>query len=310
MYRQKNQTQNLVKNFLTDQNVTMLLEIIMDEDFMQVQTPDVIDATKFVFSNNIRGFYENEKVNAHDLIDLNKQYIMLILRHVKSDLIKKAPSIEKKQPQQRVTFEEIQNDKRSQFERDLNAKQSDFTSAMTVPVPPVPKFRDDAQDESAVEMELAIKQMTEQRKYDVDQIANSFTGSSFAPPQETSINNEKIRRPIIKQIIPTQPQQPHPQQQHQPQPHQQKNQGIKYIKIENAEAQLDEKSIVDLTKTYDDLSFEKNIFSKLKKVDDTTLISNLQNEVKELGAKVDTIKQNIDEINRNIFKMLEMQINR
>lgn len=265
----------------------MLLEIIMDDDFMQVQPPDVIDATKFVFYNNIRGFYENENSNAHDLIDLNKQYIMLILRHVKSDLIKKAPSIEKKQPQQRVTFEEIQNDKRSQFERDLNARQSEFTSAMTPPVPPVPKFSDNAQDESAVEMELAIKQMTEQRKYDVEQIANSFTGQTLVPPQETSINNEKFRRPIVKQTN-----QPTPQQLQSPQ----RNPGLRYIKIENAEAQLDDSAIVDLTKRDDDASFERNIFSKLKKVDDSTLLSNLQNEVKELGSKVDAINSDIGKI--------------
>jgi hypothetical protein len=282
MYQQRQQKQNTMQNFLTEQNASMLLEIIMDDDFMQVQPPDVIDATKFVFYNNIRGFYENEKSNAHDLIDLNKQYIMLILRHVKSDLIKK-PAIKSKQ-QQHVTFEDIQNDRRSQFERDLNARQSDFTSAMTPPVPPVPKFSDDAQDESAVEMELAIKQMTEQRKYDVDQISNSFTGKNIAAPQETSINNEKFRRPIIKQTIPSQPQ---------------RNPGLRYIKIENAEAQLDDAVIVDLSKRDADASFERNIFSKLKKVDDSTLLSNLQNEVKDLGAKVETI-------NRDISKILEL----
>jgi len=287
MYRQK---QSSVQGFLTEQNATLLLEIIMDEGFMQVQPPEVIDATKFVFYNNIRGFYENEKSNANDLIELNKQYIMLILRHVQSDLIKKPPPVKTKQ---RVTFEEIQNDRRSQFERDLNARQSDFTSAMMPPVPPVPKFSDDAQDESMVEMELAIKQMTEQRKYDVDQIANSFTGKNLVPPQETSINNEKFRRPIIKQSNQPPPQQP------QTQPQNQKNQGIRYIKIENAEAQLDESAIVDLTKRGDDASFERNIFSKLKKVDEATLLSNLQTEVKELGAKVETI-------NRDISKILDL----
>jgi hypothetical protein len=283
MYRQKQPT---VSNFLTEQNVAMLLEIILDEDIMRNRSSDVIDATKFVFYNNIRGFYENEKSNAPDLVELNKQYIMLILRHAKRDLINKPPPVNTSK--QRVTFEEIQNDKRSQFERDLNARQSEFTSAMTTPVPPVPKFSDADQDEPLSEMELAIKQMTEQRKYDVEQIANSFTGNALAPPVETSINNEKFRRPIVKQTN-------QPQQQQQP--------GIRYIKIENAEAQLDEAAIVDLSKREDDnLSFERNIFSKLKKVDDSTLISNLQNEVKELGAKVDTI-------NRDIGKILDLLSN-
>jgi hypothetical protein len=283
MYRQKQLT---VPNFLTEQNVSMLLEIILDEDFMQVQSSDVIDATKFVFYNNIRGFYENEKANVPDLVELNKQYIMLILRHVKSDLINKPPPVNTSK--QRVTFEEIQKDKRSQFERDLNARQSEFTSAMTLPVPPVPKFSDAAQDEPLSEMELVIKQMTEQRKYDVEQIANSFTGNTLAPPEETSINNEKFRRPIINPGM---------------QPQSQQNPGVRYIKIENSEAKLDDAAIVDLTKKEDDSSlFERNIFSKLKKVDDSAVLSNLQNEVKELGAKVETI-------NRDISKILDLLSN-
>jgi hypothetical protein len=295
MYRQKQQT---VPIFLTEQNVSMLLEIILDEDFMQVQSSDVIEATKFVFYNNIRGFYENEKANVPDLVELNKQYIMLILRHVKSDLINKPPPVNT--TKQRVTFEEIQKDKRSQFERDLNARQSEFTSAMTLPVPPVPKFSDAAQDEPLSEMELAIKQMTEQRKYDVDQITNSFTGNTLAPPEETSINNEKFRRPIIKPGM--QPQTPQPQPQTK-QPQSQQPPGIRYIKIENAEAKLDDAAIVDLTKKDDDSSsFERNIFSKLKRVDDSTVLSNLQNEVKELGAKVETI-------NRDISKILDLLSN-
>jgi len=295
MYRQK---QSTVPIFLTEQNVSMLLEIILDEDFMQVQSSDVIEATKFVFYNNIRGFYENEKANVPDLVELNKQYIMLILRHVKSDLINKPPPVNT--TKQRVTFEEIQNDKRSQFERDLNARQSEFTNAMTLPVPPVPKFSDAAQDEPLSEMELAIKQMTEQRKYDVDQITNSFTGNTLAPPEETSINNEKFRRPIIKPGM--QPQTPQPQPQSK-QPPSQQPPGIRYIKIENTEAKLDDAAIVDLTKKEDDsASFERNIFSKLKKVDDSTVLSNLQNEVKELGAKVETI-------NRDISKILDLLSN-
>jgi len=285
MYQQHNPT--LLRNFLTEKNVAMLLEIILDEDFMQVQSSQVIDSTKFVFYNNLRGFYENEKANAQNLVELNKQYIMLILRHVKSDLINKPQLIEKKPPQQRVTFEEIQNDKRSQFERDLNARQSEFTSAMTLPVPPVPKFSDAAQDEPLSEMELAIKQMTEQRNYDVEQITSSFTSSTLAPPMETSVNNEKFRMPKPQSRQPQSPQ----------------IQGIRYIKIENAEAQIDDGAIVDLTKRDDESSsFERNIFSKLKKVDEATLISNLQNEVKELGAKVEMI-------NRDVSKILDLLSN-
>jgi len=285
-YMNKTQQMNpkSIQNFLTEQNVNMLVDIIMDEDVMRTQPTEVIKETEAIFYNNIRGFYENEKANAYDLFDLNKQYMLLILRRVKSDLIKKPEVVAKRQ--QHVTFEDIQSDRRSQFERDLTARQSEFTSAMTLPVPPVPKFSDAAQDEPLSEMELAIKQMTEQRNYDVEQITNSFTVNALAPPMETSVNNDKFKKPQIK-----------PQQ----------NQGVRYIKIEKNEAIIDDASIVDLSKQDADSTFERNIFNKLKRVDDTTV---LQNEVKELRLNVDTIKHNIEAINRNIAKMLEMLTNR
>lgn len=238
-----------VNSFGTEQNVRLLLEIIMDEDIVQQQPREAVNQIQTVFYNNLRGFYENHKNTYPTLVELNKQYILLILRFVQNEIVK--PVIKK---QQRVTFEDIQNDRRSQFERDLNARQSEFTSAMTTPVPPIPKFSDAAQDEPFSEMELAIKQMTEQRKYDVEQITNSFTGKNLAPPTETSVNNEKFRT---------------------------SQQKIRYIKIEPTDIKLDEKAIVDLDS-------EKNIFAKLKKVDEMAI---LQNEMRELRAKVDALSE-------------------
>jgi hypothetical protein len=264
-----NPNQKNIQSFLTVQNVTMLLEIIMDDNLMKIQSHDVIDATKFVFHNNIRGFYENEKSNAHDLVDLNKQYIILILRHVKNVLFVKS--------NQHVTFEDIRNDRRSQFDRDLNARQSEFTNAITPPVPPVPKFCDDAQDESSIEMGYAIQQMTEQRNYDVEQIAHNTNKFSPIPPptQNSSFNNEKFIRPIVN----------HGNNQTQG--------GVRYIKIDTSEAQMDDNLIVDLTKRENESSFEKNIFSKLKKVDEITI---LQSEMRELRATVDAMAEDIKKL--------------
>jgi len=229
-----------VNSFGSEQNVRLLLEIIMDEEIVQQQPREALNKIQTVFYNNLRGFYENHKNTYPTLVELNKQYILLILRFVHNEIVK--PVMKK---HQRVTFEDIQNHKRSQFEQELNAKQTEFTGAMTRPVPPVPKFSDDTPDDSFVEMELAIKQMTEQRKYDVEQITNNYL-----PP-------------------------PHQQKQLK------KNPGIRYITIEPSEAQLDPSAIVDLDS-------EKNIFAKLKKVDELAV---LQNEVRELRAKVDALTE-------------------
>jgi len=227
-----------VNSFGSEQNVRLLLEIIMDEDIVQQQPIEAIKQIQTVFYNNLRGFYENHKTTYQTLVELNKQYILSMLRFVQNEIVK---PVMKKQ-HQRVTFEDIQNHKRSQFEQDLNAKQSEFKGAMTRPVPPVPKFSDDTPDDSFVEMELAIKQMTEQRRYDVEQITNNYL-----PPD--ALKNQK--------------------------------QGIRYITIEPTEAVIDATAIVDLDS-------EKNIFTKLKKVDELAV---LQNEVRELRAKVDALSE-------------------
>jgi hypothetical protein len=250
-----------VTSFGSEQNVRLLLEIIMDEEIVQQQPLEAVNQIQTVFYNNLRGFYENHKNTYSTLMEFNKQYILLMLRFVHNEIVKPVITpflFEKsngsmrienaqryKKQQQRVTFEDIQNHKRSQFEQELNAKQSEFTGAMTRPVPPVPKFSDDTPDDSFVEMELAIKQMTEQRKYDVEQITNNY----LPPPQQQ------------KQL--------------------KKNQGIRYITIEPTEATIDPTAIVDLDS-------EKNIFTKLKKVDELAV---LQNEMRELRAKVDALTE-------------------
>jgi hypothetical protein len=311
--------ENSSQNFLSKQNVGMLLDIIMDGDIFKNQPTEVLNATEGVFYNNINGFYKNSKKDSYSLIDLNKQYIMLILKYVESDLIRndtirndtirndtirndtirndtirndtirndtiRNDTIQKPR-QQKVTFEDIQNDRRSQFDKDLNAKQSDFTSAMTRPVPPVPKFSDTNIDEPISEMELAIKQMTEQRKYDVEQITQNFGGKTIAPPIQTSINSVTVN-----------------------------SQDRHYIKIDKQDATFDATKIIDL-ETEDDASFEKNLFSKLhfhkhpvssatslsqslEKEDNNSILSKLQQNVFDL-------RQNMETVNRDIVKILEL----
>jgi hypothetical protein len=108
--------------------------------------------------------------------------------------IKIHPEEPLKQP---ITFEDIQNDRMSLFEKEFNKKQDEFTNAMTLQVPPVPKFSDTL-DEPISEIELEIKRIKEQRNYDIEIINNTNKNSNTAvdenwlKPQETSIKNEKL----------------------------------------------------------------------------------------------------------------------
>jgi len=129
---------------------------------------------------------------------MNKKYILLILNHIKKNYPNNMPNkikiyndSETKEP---ITYEEIQNEKKTQFETDLMKRQQEFTNAMSLQVPEVPDFKDNFTDEPINEMEKMIKEMTAKRNYDVEQINNSYQKNSdqWLKSQETSIKNEKF----------------------------------------------------------------------------------------------------------------------
>jgi hypothetical protein len=69
---------------------------------------------------------------------------------------------------------------------------------MALPVPPVPKFSDNLEDGPISEIDKAIKELTSQRNYDVEQISRSNNNNlnsntdNWLKPQETSVKNDKL----------------------------------------------------------------------------------------------------------------------
>jgi len=194
--------------FLHNDNIKILWDVIFDEDIIKRQTKEFQENIFQLFMNNVKGFYDVESKNRTSLVDMNKKYILLILNHANKNIQKmgmteykkiKILDEEPKNGNELITYEEIQNDRRSQFDKDLNKRQDDFTSSMTLQVPPVPKFSDKLDDEPISEMEKAIQEITAQRNYDVEQINrnnnNSITTSNvdnWLKPQETSVKTDKI----------------------------------------------------------------------------------------------------------------------
>lgn len=148
---------------------------------------------------------------------MNKKYILLILNHANKQIVQIAQNakpeyrkikildeLPQKTVNELITYEEIQNDKRSQFDKDLNKRQEEFTNAMSLQVPPVPKFTDNLEDGPIAEIEKAIKELTSQRNYDVEQInknnnnnLNSNTNTdNWLKSQETSVKSDKLTQPI------------------------------------------------------------------------------------------------------------------
>lgn len=197
-----------IPKFLHNDNIKILWDVIIDEDIIKKRPRDFQENIFNLFMNNIKGFYEVESKNITNLVDMNKKYILLILNHANKSIQKmemteykkiKILDEELKSGNELITYEEIQNDRRSQFDKDLNKRQEEFTNAMTLPVPPVPKFTDSLDDRPISEMEKTIKEITAQRNYDVEQINrninNSITTSNadnWLKPQETSVKTDKV----------------------------------------------------------------------------------------------------------------------
>jgi hypothetical protein len=191
---------SLINLFTKKDNIKMLWDVVSDEDLFRFLTPDIQSKIYTLFLNNIQGFFENEIPKTNSLVDLNKKYILLILNHIKQTYPYQPSKIKiHNEPpvKELITFEEIQNDKKSQFEKDLSRRQEEFEYSMTIKAPPVPEFSDPEgkTDRPIKEMDKIIKEMQLKRNYEVEQINRTYNASNqvdnWLKPQETSLKTEK-----------------------------------------------------------------------------------------------------------------------
>jgi hypothetical protein len=288
-----------VNNFLKKDNVSLLWDVLIDDDIMKNKQPNEISHINDVFNTNLKKFYDasNSKKN---LTELNKNYITVMMKFIINNFQQQSAPILKKKGL--VTYEEIQNDRLSQFEKDYTSRQQEFTSAMSLPVPKTPDFSDKI-DGPLGEMDDEVKKYLAQRNYDVEQINkiydNKDTADKWLKSQETSLKAEKIQP--VKNVVTSTP--------------------IKYIKIDkstNLNESVINKDVIDLSTKKKSITWAENleecenlekqndsvinvadIFSKLKTI--PTIINQnqnqnqneditfLKNEINILHKKLDTI---------------------
>jgi hypothetical protein len=176
--------------------VDLLWEVIIDDDLFKNKPKELINQIGSMFTQNLRGFNESEKNNSNNLINMNKKFIELILNRSYSIINFNKNTIPPQKQKELITSTDLLSDRMSQFEKELSQKQSEFTTAMSLPVPPVPKFSDNNLDGPMGEMDLAIKKALEQRNYDIEQLnktlSKSNQDSSWLKSQETSVKSEKL----------------------------------------------------------------------------------------------------------------------
>jgi hypothetical protein len=185
--------------FTKKENAQMLWDVISDEDIFKFLSPDIQSKVYNLFINNIQGFYEVERTKINSLVDINKKYILLILNHIRKTHPYQPSKIviHNETPiKELITFEEIQNDKKSKIDRDFTRRQEDFEDSMTLKSPSVPEFADKKTDIPIKEMDKILKEMQTQRNYEVEQINRSYNTSNqvdnWLKPQETSLKTDKF----------------------------------------------------------------------------------------------------------------------
>lgn len=270
------------QNFIKEQNISTLWDVIADEDIFKFLTRDNQNNVFKLFNENIRGFFDAEKMKQTNLIDMNKKYILIILNYIRKNFPNNTPNkikiYQEAETKEAITYEEIQNERKTQFETDFVKRQEEFTRAMSLDVPKTPDFKDNFTDEPISEMEEMIKEITAKRNYDIEQVNRNYqqNNDQWLKPQETSIKNEKFglssqNQPEIKVI--------------------QEQKNVSWGKNEIFE--------------------EGSIFKKLKKINNTE--KNVDNEItyenqkmEKMEKRLTNIEQKLELYNEKMDKILNL----
>jgi hypothetical protein len=167
-------------SFITNENIDLLWEIILEEEFIRkVVSREKIVEFRNYFIVQIKEFQNaTAKLNI-PLVQLNKQFITNFMTVMRSQ--QPVPQV---QPNKQLyTSQEIQDERKSQFENDLTRKQNEFTRAMSVPVPEIPKFGEDLDKPIGSAMDELIAKTLAERNYEIQQIQRQMPGPP--PPQQS-----------------------------------------------------------------------------------------------------------------------------
>jgi hypothetical protein len=171
--------------FLTKDNVDLLWEIIIEEEFIKQHIPnEQMNHFRNYFIVQIKEFHNVTAKLSIPLVQLNKQFItnfIMVVRSQQPPITSKTVNTENPNPQhnynpnpnqnkQLYTSQEIQAERKTQFENDLTRKQGEFTRAMTVPVPEIPNFSEELDKPIGSAMDELIAKTLAERNYDIQLI--------------------------------------------------------------------------------------------------------------------------------------------
>lgn len=136
---QKIHNSNILQDFVTQENIDMLWNIIIQnkafQNSIQVQTTEGNSKLRNYYVNRIKDFVEHVDVSTNSLVDLNKLFIAEFIRGFKPDnnpslsnSSTKKIDLSNSSPLNKevITIEEIKNVRLNEFENQYEKMQSDF----------------------------------------------------------------------------------------------------------------------------------------------------------------------------------------
>jgi hypothetical protein len=292
--------------FITNDNVELLWEIITEEDIVKVIPKNRTNEFRQFYIGQVKQYYELVGASNLPLVKMNQDFISGFMKKLQPVPPQQTQQKERPKQKELYTAEEIQIDKRSQFDSDLNRKQNEFKNAMTVPVPEIPKFGDQLDKPIGNAMDELIAKTLAERNYDVQMIQKQHANGGvanveqFLKGQETSV---KVAKPGYKATTTVS----------------QQNQ-IKYIKIgddidENAVIsnsvvdlssprleRLDKKNVSWGNNEYQEFGQQNSIesqntlFSKLKYVAPNNEVEGLKSEINDLKNQLSILNDKFDKL--------------
>ena len=266
-----------MNNFISDENVTLLWDIIQEENGRL--NNDMKRRIWVTFKTNINDFYAREQNNCRSLLELNKKYISMIVTYidklkndpvkndpVKNDLVKNDPNYKR----QLITIEDIQTNNIKNFENELNTRKANFEEIMTVPKPPVPNFTIKTDEVPLKETDKLIQEIIKTRNYEIDQV--------YKKNDNMQLNNSNSKAPI--------------------------SDNVKYININEEISPPTTSEIIDLDKvikkdkhiSWKDDTTNNNLFAKLKKTDNPYSTE----DISLINVKLDRLNDKIDHLTEQV----------
>jgi len=279
--------------FLNKENINTLWDLISDLNIFKFLSKNIQNKIYTIFTNNIQNFFETEKSKTLNLIDINKKYMLLILKYITENYHQQIPNkikiYEEKQEtelNELITCEEIKTDRQTQFEKEFIKHKDNFTQLITVPIPETPIFLDKYKDIPINEMEEKLKEITIKRNYD-EQLnntnflnLNSSVVNNWLKPEETSIKTEKFIQPKSNSKL-------------ENKKNVTWNSNTEYLE-NNESIHLDMNEDMNENINEDmneDMNEDINIFTKLKKINTSSNITLLENEPKNEDKNKDKNKK-------------------